>query len=216
MSGSFLDNPDFAEKAMEVQKGILCSDSFLIHKRPEIAGYFALEQDTKLQTEYFKNCFHFNIYYGYEAAGIPVGFYANEEGIHFNMSGKPGVENEALISWEDARFLVNSYMEDDVYLLPGEKAERIDTNGMYQQLDLFSMFSEQVGSIAMKEAEDGIIPAEKAGPEPKKEALPKEQLETILQSGGGRDNSRKRIYAKYQQGKTPEEMAEFLKKEYGT
>ena len=127
MSGSFLDNLDFAEKAMEVQKGILCSDSFLIHKRPEIAGYFALEQDTKLQTEYFKNCFHFNIYYGYEAAGIPVGFYANEEGIHFNMSGKPGVENEALISWEDARFFVNSYMEDDVYLLPGEKAERIDT-----------------------------------------------------------------------------------------
>ena len=107
LSGSFLDNSDFAEKTMEVQKGILCSDSFLIHKRPEIAGYFALEQDTKLQTEYFKNCFHFNIYYGYEAAGIPVGFYANEEGIHFNMSGKPGVENEALISWEDARFLVD-------------------------------------------------------------------------------------------------------------
>ncbi|WP_300810598.1 DUF3849 domain-containing protein [uncultured Acetatifactor sp.] len=68
----------------------------------------------------------------------------------------------------------------------------------------------------MKEAEDGIIPAEKAIPEPKKEALPKEQLDTILQSGGGRENSRKRIYAKYQQGKTPEEMAEFLKKEYGT
>ena len=216
LSGSFLDNPDFAEKAMEVQKGILCSDSFLIHKRPEIAGYFALEQDTKLQTEYFKNCFHFNIYYGYEAAGIPVGFYANEEGIHFNMSGKPGVENEALISWEDARFLVNSYIEDDVYLLPGEKAEQIDTNGMYQQLDLFSLFSEQVGSIAVKEAEQGVIPAEKIDPEPKKEALPKEQLDTILQSGGGRDNSRKRIYAKYQQGKTPEEMAEFLKKEYGT
>ena len=216
LSGSFLDNPDFAEKTMEVQKGILCSDSFLIHKRPEIAGYFAMETDTRLQTEYFKNCFHFNIYYGYEAAGIPVGFYANEEGIHFNMSGKPGVENEALISWEDARFLVNSYMEDDVYLLPGEKAEQIDTNGMYQQLDLFSLFSEQVGSIAVKEAEQGIIPAEKISPEPQKKALPKEQLDTILQSGGGRDNSRKRIYAKYQQGKTPEEMAEFLKKEYGT
>ncbi len=216
LSGSFLDNPDFAEKTMEVQKGILCSDSFLIHKRPEIAGYFAMETDTRLQTEYFKNCFHFNIYYGYEAAGIPVGFYANEEGIHFNMSGKPGVENEALISWEDARFLVNSYMEDDVYLLLGEKAEQIDTNGMYQQLDLFSLFSEQVGSIAVKEAEQGIIPAEKISPEPQKKALPKEQLDTILQSGGGRDNSRKRIYAKYQQGKTPEEMAEFLKKEYGT
>ena len=216
LSGSFLDNPDFAEKTMEVQKGILCSDSFLIHKRPEIAGYFAMETDTRLQTEYFKNSFHFGIYYALNVAGTSVGFHANEEGLHINMSGKAGAENETLLSWEDARFLVNSYMEDDVYLLPGEKAEQIDTNGMYQQLDLFSLFSEQVGSIAVKEAEQGIIPAEKISPESQKEALPKEQLDTILQSGGGRDNSRKRIYAKYQQGKTPEEMAEFLKKEYGT
>ena len=36
------------------------------------------------------------------------------------------------------------------------------------------------------------------------------------ESGGGKENSRKRIYAKYQQGKTPEEMAVFLQKEYGT
>ena len=216
MSGSFLDNLDFAEKAMEIQKGLLCSDDFLIHKRPEIAGYFAMEQDTMLQTEYFKNCFHFGTYYGLNVAGTSIGFHANDEGLHINMSGRAGAENEVLLSWEDARFFVNSYIEDDVYLLPGEKAEQIDTNGMYQQLDLFSMFTEQVGGIAMKEAEQGIIPAEKAIPEPKKEAMPKEQLDTILRSGGGKENSRKRIYAKYQQGKMPEEMAEFLKKEYGT
>ena len=47
-------------------------------------------------------------------------------------------------------------------------------------------------------------------------SLPQEQIDTILRSGGGRDNSRTRIYAKYQQGKTPEEMAEFLKNEYKT
>ena len=99
MSGSFLDNLDFAEKAMEVQKGVLCSDTFLIHKRPEIAGYFALEQDAMLQTEYFKNCFHFNTYYGYEAAGVPVGFYANEEGILIYMTGNPGVEIATSLSW---------------------------------------------------------------------------------------------------------------------
>ena len=216
LSGSFLDNIDFAEKAMEIQKGLLCSADFLIHKRPEIAGYFAVEQDTMLQTEYFKNCFRFGTYYGLEVADTSIGFHANEEGLHINMTGKAGAENETLLSWEDARFFVNSYIEDDVYLLPGEKAEQIDTNGMYQQLDLFSMFTEQVGSIAMKEAEQGIIPAEKASPGPQKEMMPKEQLDTILRSGGGRENSRKRIYAKYQQGKTPEEMAEFLKKEYGT
>ena len=216
LSGSFLDNLDFAEKAMEIQKGLLCSDEFLIHKRPEIAGYFAMEQDAALQTEYFKNCFHFGTYYGLEAAGTSIGFHADDEGLHINMTGKAGAENETLLSWEDARFFVSSYMEDGVYLLPGEKAEQIDTSGMYQQIDLFSMFSEQVGGIAMKEAEQGTIPIEKISSGPLKEVIPKEQIDTILQSGGGRENSRKRIYAKYQQGKTQEEMAEFLKKEYGT
>ena len=216
LSGSFLENLGFAEKAMEIQKGLLCSDDFLIHKRPEIAGYFAMEQNMVLQTEYFKNCFHFGTYYRLEVAGASIGFHADDEGLHINMTGKAGAENETLLSWEDARFFVNSYIEDDVYLLSGEKAEQIDTNGMYQQLDLFSMFTEQVGSIAMKEAEQGIVSAEKAVLGPEKETIPKGQIDTILKSGGGRDNSRKRIYAKYQQGKTPEEMAEFLKKEYGT
>lgn len=184
LSGSFLQNLQSAEKAMEIQKGILCSDEFLVHKRPEVAGYFAMEQDTRLQTEYFKNCFPFGTYYALDVAGTSAGFHAGEEGLYINMTGKAGAENETLLSWEDARFLVNSYMEDGVYLLPGEKAEQIDTNGMYRQLDLFTMFSEQAGGIAMKEAEQGIIPAEKINPEPQREMLPKEQLDAILRSGG--------------------------------
>ena len=216
LPGSFLDKINPAEKAMEIQKSVLCSDEFLIHKRPEIAGYFAAEQDAGLQEEYFKNSFRHGICYELEAAGASISFQAGEEGLHINMAGGPGAENETLLSWEDARFFVSSYIEDNVYLLPGEKAEQIDINGMYQQLDLFSLFSEQVGSIAMKEAEDGILPAERAGRGQPKALLPQEQVDTILRSGGGRENSRRRIYAKYQQGKTPEEMAEFLKKEYGT
>ena len=61
-------------------------------------------------------------------------------------------EAESRLSWEDARYWVNSYIEDGVYLLPGEVAEQIDTDGMFKQLDLFTMFSEQVGNIAMKQA----------------------------------------------------------------
>lgn len=118
-------------------------------------------------------------------------------------------EAETKISWEDARFFVNSYIEDGGYLLPEEKAEQIDTDGMYKQLNLFTMFSEQVGNIVMKQAE------EKSDVSPLT-AIPQEQLSEILRSGGGKENSRKRIYAKYRQGKTPEEMAAFLQKEYGT
>ena len=211
LSGFFLDNLDFAEKAVEIQKGILCSDDFLIHKRPEIAGYFAMEQDTRLQTEYFKNSFRMEEFTELDIGDIRAGYRADEDGLTMWKGHYLTREAEARISWEDARYWVNSYIEDGVYLLPGEKAEQIDTNGMYQQLDLFSMFTEQVGSIAMKQAEAGSIRDDAP-----KAALPEDQLEVILRSGGGRENSRKRIYAKYRQGKTPEEMAEFLKKEYGT
>ncbi len=78
----------------------------------------------------------------------------------------------------------------------------------YRQMDLFSLMSEQVGNIAMAQAE---MPSERflfgtitAG-----------QIEEILRTGGGKENSRKRIYHKYQTGKTPEEMVIFLQKEYG-
>ncbi len=78
----------------------------------------------------------------------------------------------------------------------------------YRQMDLFSLMSEQVGNIAMAQAE---MPSDRflfgtitAG-----------QIEEILRTGGGKENSRKRIYHKYQTGKTPEEMTVFLQKEYG-
>ena len=75
----------------------------------------------------------------------------------------------------------------------------------YRQMDLFSLMSEQVGNIAMAQAE---MPSDRflfgtitAG-----------QIEEILRTGGGKENSRKRIYHKYQTGKTPEEMRLFFRK----
>lgn len=192
----------------EVRKGVLCSDSFLSHKRPEIAGYFAAEPDAGLQMEYFKGCFTFRTYYGLDVAGISVGFHASEKGLHINMSGRPGAENEALLSWEDARFFVNSYIEDGTYLFPGEKAEQAHTDEVYEQLDLFSMLARQAGGMDTAGLSGGTVPFSKY-------RMPQDQIDEILRSGGGRDDSRKRIYAKYQQGKTPEEMAAFLRKEYG-
>ena len=137
------------------------------------------------------------------------GYRADEDGITLWKGNYLTREAESRLSWDEARFLVYSYIEDGVYLLPREEAEKIETNGMYQQLDLFTMFTEQAGNLAVKQAEEAmpIQPVAK---------IPPEQLADIIRSGGGRDNSRKRIYAKYQQGKTPEEMTAFLQKEYGT
>ena len=89
-------------------------------------------------------------------------------------------------------------------LLRGEAPEPTFT-----QLSLFPSFEEQVGTVAAAEASMKYTM-------PAAFSLPQNELETILRSGGGKQHSRKRIYAKYQQGKAPEEMAEFLKNEYKT
>ena len=102
-------------------------------------------------------------------------------------------------------------MEKGEYLKEGQipQWEEPKETQSYQQLSLFPTIEEQIGTIEAAQAgEKYIMPAAFS--------LPKEQLEAILRTGGGRDNSRSRIYAKYQQGKTPEEMAEFLKNEYRT
>ena len=206
LSGSFSDK---TEDFTELQKGILCFDNHLIHKRPEIAGYFQSEQDAVLQTEYLKNSFRMEEFTELYIGDVRAGYRADEDGLTMWKGNYLTREAESRLSWEDARYWVNSYIEDGVYLLPGEVAEQIDTDGMFKQLDLFTMFSEQVGNIAMKQAEEkSVIPAGFV--------LPEKQIDDILRSGGGRDDSRKRIYAKYQQRKTPEEMTAFLKKEYGT
>ena len=95
----------------------------------------------------------------------------------------------------------------------GDRADgtdlQLNTGEGYHQLSLFPSFEEQVGTVAAAEASmQYTMPAAFS--------LPQEQLEAILRSGGGRNNSRKRIYAKYQQGKNAEEMVDFLKNEYQT
>ena len=206
LSGSFSDK---TEDFTELQKGILCFDNYLIHKRPEIAGYFQSEQDAVLQTEYLKNSFRMEEFTELYIGDVRAGYRADEDGLTMWKGNYLTREAESRLSWEDARYWVNSYIEDGVYLLPGEVAEQIDTDGMFKQLDLFTMFTEQVGNIAMKQAEEKSVM-------PTGFVLPEKQIDDILRSGGGRDDSRKRIYAKYQQRKTPEEMTAFLKKEYGT
>ena len=78
----------------------------------------------------------------------------------------------------------------------------------YRQMDLFSLMSEQIGNVAVAQMER---PAEQSflG------TIAAEHIEEILRTGGGKSNSRKRIYFKYHAGNTPKEMEAFLRKEYG-
>lgn len=82
-------------------------------------------------------------------------------------------------------------------------------NSPYRQMDLFSLMSEQLGNIAVAQVEK---PIQLSFPG----TISEEKVSKILCTGGGLENSRKRIFAKYEQGKTPEEMTDFLRREYGS
>ena len=197
----------------EIEKGILQFDEFMEHKCPEIAGVMLFEPDKGKQTEYIKNSYRHGEYTEFYVGEERAGYRADENGLTVWRGNYLNRTAEASVSWETVRDSIAFYMEKGEYLKEGqipqwEEPEPKETE-VYQQLSLFPSIEEQIGTIEAAQAgEKYIMPAAFS--------LPKEQLEAILRTGGGRDNNRSRIYAKYQQGKTPEEMAEFLKNEYRT
>jgi len=78
----------------------------------------------------------------------------------------------------------------------------------YEQMTLFPMMDEQIGTIAAAEASKKI-------PTPAAFSLSSDQIEEILRTGGGKDHSRMRIYEKYTERHDADYMTEFLKNEYG-
>lgn len=197
----------------EIEKGILQFDEFMEHKCPEIAGVMLFEPDKGRQTEYIKNSYRHGEYTEFYVGKERAGYRADENGLTVWRGNYLNRTAEASVSWETVRDSIAFYMEKGEYLKEGqipqwEEPEPKETE-VYQQLSLFPTIEEQIGTIEAAQAgEKYIMPAAFS--------LPKEQLEAILRTGGGRDNNRSRIYAKYQQDKTPEEMAEFLKNEYRT
>ncbi|MGR5608256.1 DUF3849 domain-containing protein [Enterocloster clostridioformis] len=209
LSGEEIINRHWAE----IEKGILQFDEFMEHKCPEIAGVMLFEPDKDKQTEYIKNSYRHGEYTEFYVGEERAGYRADENGLTVWRGNYLNRTAEAVVSWETVRDSIAFYMEKGEYLKEGqipqwEEPEPKETE-VYQQLSLFPSIEEQIGTIEAAQAgEKYIMPAAFS--------LPKEQLEAILRTGGGRDNNRSRIYAKYQQGKTPEEMAEFLKNEYRT
>ena len=98
----------------------------------------------------------------------------------------------------------DSFIGADLQLNPPE--EELKQLNLF---DLFPSFEEQMGKMIAAEAS---VKHEK----PAAFSLSEEQINDILRTGGGMEDSRKRIYAKYQEHKSPAEMAEFLKAEYRT
>ncbi len=207
LSGEEIINRHWAK----IEKGILQFDEFMVHKCPDIAGVMLFEPDKDKQTEYIKNSYRHGEFAEFYVGEERAGYRADESGMTLWSGTYQNRKAEAVVSWETVRDSIAFYMEKGEYLKEGQipQWEEPKETEVYQQLSLFPSIEEQIGTIEAAQAgEKYTMPAAFS--------LPQEQLEAILRTGGGRDNSRSRIYAKYQQGKTPEEMAEFLKNEYRT
>ena len=205
LSGEEIINRHWAK----IEKGILQFDEFMVHKCPDIAGVMLFEPDKDKQTEYIKNSYRHGEYTEFYVGEERAGYRADESGMTLWSGTYQNRKAEAVISWEDVRNSIAFYIDKGEYLKEGQipQWEEPKETEVYQQLSLFPTIEEQIGTIEAAQAgERYTMPAAFS--------LQGEQLEAILRTGGGRDNSRSRIYAKYQQGKTPEEMAEFLKNEY--
>lgn len=101
----------------------------------------------------------------------------------------------------------------------GDRAERTDLHAVedstsstpqetFTQLSLFPSVEEQLGTVVTAEAGTKYI-------QPTDFSLHQDALTEILRSGGGKRNSRRRIYAKYTAGYDADNMINFLKNEYG-
>ena len=207
LSGEEIINRHWAK----IEKGILQFDEFMVHKCPDIAGVMLFEPDKDKQTEYIKNSYRHGEYTEFYVGEERAGYRADESGMTLWSGTYQNRKAEAVISWEDVRNSIAFYIDKGEYLKEGQipQWEEPKETEVYQQLSLFPTIEEQIGTIEAAQAGEKYTMSAAF-------SLPKEQLEAILRTGGGRDNSRSRIYAKYQQGKTPEEMAEFLKNEYET
>lgn len=139
----------------------------------------------------------------------------SDRGTESSRSDEMGSENEPdqTLSRGSSTDRADLQLNTDTAKMPDSELSGISASEepepQFQQLSIFPSFEEQVGNVAAAQAAINY-------PKPAAFFLPQEQLETILRSGGGRDDSRKRIYGKYQQGKTPEEMTKILKEEYQT
>ena len=93
--------------------------------------------------------------------------------------------------------------------LEADSLSTLNPSVEYEQMSLFPLLEEQMGTILAAEAETNVKT-------PAAFSISDEDIAEILKTGSGQKDSRARIFEKYREEHTPEYMSEFLKKEYRT
>mgnify|MGYP003191261746 FL=1 len=201
--------PDFLSSEDEnTLRGVLCFDEYMKNKRPDIAMKFVSEPDEAKRTAYIKESYNQD-YSLFDVDGQRVGYKAEEDGLVVWAGNYLTRTSETKLSWDAVRELLDDYIRENVYLIPEEVKETEERGEpVYEQMNLFPSMAEQVGNISIDRA-DEVFSLAASNP------ITDEMIDYVLLSGGGQQNSRSRIYAKYQKGLDADTMAEFLKQEYG-
>lgn len=192
---------------------ILRADDFRKASRVDIAEYFAQESNEMVRGGYLRR------YYNNEFSELLLGekqehfgYKTDDDGLLiWKGSGSYlSRESETHLSWEVAADIIDGLIQNNEFLSAEETAEvnkRIE-EPKYEQISLFPGMDEQIGNIAVDNADQSFALSAAF-------LVSGEMINDILLTGSGRDNSRFRIFAQYQKGKSTEEMAAFLQREYG-
>ena len=93
--------------------------------------------------------------------------------------------------------------------LEADSLSTLNPSVKYEQMSLFPLLEEQMGTILAAEAETNVKTSAAF-------SISDEDIAEILKTGSGQKDSRARIFEKYREEHTSEYMSEFLKKEYRT
>jgi N12 class adenine-specific DNA methylase/transcriptional regulator with XRE-family HTH domain len=195
----------------DVLKGLLCFDTFMKQKRKDIALLFETEPDAAKRTAFIKKAYN-SQYSEFDVGVHRVGYKTEENGLFIWEGHFLSSSCNATLSWDFVREMIDTYITENIYLLPEERKaidKRKEDVAAYQQMSLFPSMEEQIGNIAVDHADDIFT-------SPTSAMISKQMITYALLSGGGQSDTRARIFAKYQKNLDPGTMAIFLKKEYGT
>lgn len=228
----------------ELRNGIICSQSVLRMKHEGVVLYYKEHDDYRERAAFLKSVYVDGVKDNLMIDGHCVGYEKQDDGLLLWEGTYEARTAENFFSWHILQACIGSLIAQNAYCptktvnqpaTPAKRPRKADTNDS-GQLSLFDF----VGSGEPAESMEDFISSMDVSADLLNFSVDRdtepvsaicsdfqdangntlmpishETIKEILRTGGGKRNSRTRIYAKYQQGKTPEEMVEFLQKEYG-
>ncbi len=193
------DSQKLPNFSLDLVEGLLCYDEQLTKRRFDIQLYFQEHEDYEERTEYIKNCYQKDVYTLFDVDNRRVGYKAQENGLWIWEGEFLSRSAESVFSWAVVQKLIADMIERGVYY---NHHPYVELPAESQQLSLFDMDF----GLQMRESIQQV---------PKEFQISQQIIDEVLCSGGNKPDSVLRICANFMHGKSVEDNAEFLRKEFG-